>query len=95
MMRFWWRELAGWLLVGMGLYVFLICASRLLDPRPDWLPYLETGPLIVIGFIVFRGGIHLLKVAVAARVCMHAQAEIARKTKEPARRPTRPAPWEE
>jgi hypothetical protein len=95
MMRFWWRELAGWLLVAMGLYVFLVCASRLLDPQPDWLPYLQTGPLIVIGFIVFRGGIHLLKVAIAARACMHAQAEITRKAKEPARRPTRPAPWEE
>jgi hypothetical protein len=94
-MRFWWREIAGWLLVGMGLYVFFIVASLLLDPRITYVPYLSTGPLILIGFIVFRGGIHLLKVAIAARACMHAQVELTRQAKEPARRPARPAPWEE
>jgi hypothetical protein len=94
-MRFWWRELAGWLLVGLGLYVFFVVASLLLDPRITYVPYLSTGPLILIGFIVFRGGIHLLKVAIAARACMHAQAELTRQAKEPARRPSRPALWEE
>jgi len=94
-MRFWWREIAGWLLVGLGLYVFFIVASLLLDPRITYVPYLSTGPLILMGFIVFRGGIHLLKVAIAARACMHAQAELMRQAKEPARRPSRPAPWEE
>jgi hypothetical protein len=75
-LRFWLRELAGWALVGLGLYVFLICFATLLDPAPKLL---EAGPLTVIGFILFRGGIHLLKVAVAARVCMHAQGELARR----------------
>jgi hypothetical protein len=87
--------LAGWLLVGLGLYVFFIVASLLLDPRITYVPYLSTGPLILIGFFVFRGGIHLLKVAIAARACMYAQAELTRQSKVPARRPSRPAPWEE
>jgi hypothetical protein len=94
-MRFWLRELAGWLLVGLGLYVFLIVTLLLLDPEIGWPQFVQAGPLIVIGFIVFRGGIHLLKVAVAARVCMQAQAEMNRRQHEPARRPVRPAPWEE
>ena len=95
-MRYWWRELAGWLLVGLGLYVFFIVATDLLNPQIDWYPhYIQVGPLIVIGFIIFRGGIHLLKVAIAARACMHAQAELTRQAKEPVRRPSRPAPWEE
>jgi hypothetical protein len=68
--RYWLRELAGWLLIALGLYIFLICYALLLSDRP-WI--LEAGPLTLIGVIVFRGGIHLLKVAVAARVCLHAQ----------------------
>ena len=82
-MRFWGREIAGWLLVLMGLYVFLTCYSILADvsqqPR-----ILETGPLVIIGFVVFRGGIHLLKIAAAARVCLHAQAIL--KDQDPAAR---------
>ena len=90
-MRFWIRELAGWLLVGLGLYLFLVCLSILLDPGPRGPMILEAGPITLIGVIVFRGGIHLLKVAVAARVCMEAQAEVARQ-----RRPEKKAeaPWD-
>jgi hypothetical protein len=70
-MRFWVREIAGWLLVAAGLYVFYICLAILLTPRPL---IFEAGALTFIGVIVFRGGIHLLKVAVAARICMKAPA---------------------
>jgi hypothetical protein len=67
-MRFWIRELAGWLLVGAGLFCFLVTYSFC---ARQW--FLEAWPLAVFGIFVFRGGIHLLKVAVAARVCLHAQ----------------------
>jgi hypothetical protein len=67
-MRFWVRELAGWLLVGLGLVVFYLCYEFLRSGR-----VVETGALTVIGVFVFRGGIHLLKMAVAARVCLEAR----------------------
>ncbi len=90
-MRFWIREAAGWLLVGLGLYVFLVCFATLLDPVPKLL---EAGPLTVIGFILLRGGIHLLKVATAARVCMNAQAEIDKQERAPRPRPEVRTPFD-
>jgi len=70
-MNFWLREVAGWVLVVIGLFTFLLCYGFLTQGR-----VVETGPLAFIGFIIFRGGIHLLKVAVAARVCMQPRATI-------------------
>lgn len=70
-MRFWVRETLGWLLVGLGLFVFYICAVLLFNHS-----VIEVGPMFVIGIVVFRGGIHLLKVAVAARICLLAQAKV-------------------
>jgi len=67
-MRFWLREVAGWLLVSLGLVVFLYSYVFLATGH-----VVEGGELSLIGIIVFRGGIHLLKVAVAARVCVQAQ----------------------
>jgi hypothetical protein len=67
-MRFWLREIAGWLLVGVGLFmgyvVYLLALAHLL---------VEQWAVAIFGIFVFRGGIHLLKVAVAARVCLQAQ----------------------
>ncbi len=88
-MRFWVREIAGWLLVLLGLFVFYVCFAVLLTDAPL---ILESIPLTVIGIVVFRSGIHLLKVAVAARVCLHAQALLrdearARPQGQPAVRP--------
>jgi hypothetical protein len=72
-MRFWLRELAGWALVALGLLAFYQCFVFLLRRQ-----IFEVGALTVIGIFVFRGGLHLLKVAVAARVCLRAQEQAAR-----------------
>jgi hypothetical protein len=66
-MRFWIREIFGWFLVGLGLYMFYLSYAMMMN-RMIW----EAGQWSVVGIIVFRGGIHLLKVAVAARVCLQA-----------------------
>jgi hypothetical protein len=67
-MRFWMRELAGWGLVLVGLGMFWLTFTFLLM-RQIW----EGGIMAGMGVFVFRGGIHLLKVAVAARICARAQ----------------------
>jgi hypothetical protein len=67
-MRFWIREAAGWVLVLLGLAAFGLAIWFLLNGR-----YIATGPASLIGIFLFRGGIHLLKVAVAARICLQAQ----------------------
>jgi hypothetical protein len=71
-MMYWVREIAGWLLVGLGILIFVtvyeFCERR-------WI--FEAGILMIAGIFVFRGGIHLLKVAVAARVCQQAQQKLA------------------
>src|SRR5207302_6223327 len=68
-MRFWIREVAGWMLVGLGLLVFYLCFALLMSRQ-----IFEAGSFTMIGIFVFRGGIHLLKVAVAARICTQTQA---------------------
>jgi hypothetical protein len=70
-MRFWFRELAGWLLILLGLFVFYLCWALLVRNH-----IVEAGPMTLIGIIIFRGGIHLLKVAVAARICLDAQKQM-------------------
>jgi hypothetical protein len=59
---YWSREVAGWGLILAGLYVFVRTYDLLLDKR-----VFEAAPMAFIGFIIFRGGIHVLKVAVAAQ----------------------------
>jgi hypothetical protein len=68
-MRFWGREIIGWLLVFIGLGAFYVCFEFLLQHH-----IVEACAFTVVGFIVFRGGIHLVKVAVAARICLEARA---------------------
>jgi hypothetical protein len=62
-MSLWIREFAGWALILIGLLVFAgvydFLASQLI---------FDGAILLVAGIFIFRGGIHLLKVAVAARI---------------------------
>jgi hypothetical protein len=88
-MRFWIREFAGWALMLLGLYVFFQCFIWLSNRQ-----YFEAGPLTLIGIFLFRGGLHLLKVAVAARVCAQANDRLLadKKATSAARRIPMPLP---
>jgi hypothetical protein len=71
-MRFWVRELAGWLLVGLSLYLFLEVYVLLIQDNK----YVQTAPIVLMAIFLFRGGIQLLRVAVAARICMQVQEQV-------------------
>ena len=90
MILYWGRELAGWLLVLVGLGMLILVFLDLLGSHP----HIISAPVVsFIGIIVFRGGIHLLKVAVAARVALRVQAELARQQAD--KRTTKAiAPWD-
>jgi hypothetical protein len=91
MIRFWFRELAGWALVLLGLYILFVSVDMLLPPKSALL----TGPPVgIFGIVVFRGGIHLLKVALAARVCLAAQAEAAKPAAPQKRVSKIDTPWD-
>jgi hypothetical protein len=69
-MGVWLREVAGWVLLGVGLATFGVCYFVFLLQKR----VVEAAALAFIGFVVFRGGLHLLKVAVAARAAKEATA---------------------
>ena len=86
-MSYWVREIAGWLLVLLGLAMFYLVYDWCASPRRL---IFEGGIMAVVGIFVFRGGIHLLKVAIAARVCMQTQEQVyLRKSPEPVVSPRR------
>ena len=93
-MRFWLREVAGWVLLVLGLYLFYLCYRCV--GNAHWV--VEGWVLAVVGIILFRGGIHLLKIAVAARACLEARDRLeagppaAPSGPAPARGPTRSLP---
>jgi hypothetical protein len=65
------REVFGWLLIAIGFWCFykayqLIETNRVLYL---WAP-------VIVGIVLFRGGIHLLKVAVAAKICQQTQDQL-------------------
>lgn len=69
-MRFWLREIAGWAFVLMGLGLFWLCLAYLRDRL-----IFSAGIVAIVGIIVFRAGIHVLKVAVAARLFLHSRRQ--------------------
>ena len=70
-MNFWVREVAGWVLVLLGVAAFGLSIRFL--TQHYWI---EAGLPSLIGIFLFRGGIHLLKVAVAARICLQAEEKL-------------------
>jgi hypothetical protein len=85
-MRFvyWSREVAGWGLILIGLWQFWNTYVLLTNKR-----IFEAAPAAFIGFIIFRGGIHLLKVAVAAQVARTLPESAQPQTRRAHRAPTR------
>jgi hypothetical protein len=71
-MIYWIRELLGWALMAVGLFVFYITLRALLQDGPY---ILESPVMAAIGFVVFRGGLQVLKVSLAGRVCAQAARE--------------------
>lgn len=69
----WFRELAGWLLLGSGVGAFVLC----------YVQYLLNGLVVqgvifaFVGFVLFRGGLALLKLAVASRAARDVKREMA------------------
>jgi hypothetical protein len=92
------REIAGWILVLLGLFLFFIAFVWIAADPPL---FLRVPIPTVLGIFLFRGGIHLLKVAVAARVCLLAQqggdapARRVQRGSSRSVRPLRPASREE
>ncbi len=91
MILYWGRELAGWALVLLGLAMLLLTFADLMSRSP----HIISAPVVsFIGVMVFRGGIHLLKVAVAARVSLRAQAELSKQQQPDSRPKKSPSPWD-
>jgi hypothetical protein len=67
-MKYWWRELSGWLLIGLAMLGFVLVYRLALG---HFLA--EMWVIAIIALVVFWGGIQLLKVAIAARICQQAQ----------------------
>jgi hypothetical protein len=86
-MRFWVREIAGWLFVGLGLFAFYLVYDMVMAAR-----YFECAPLLLLGIILFRGGIHLLRVALAARVCADVRFQPAQPVRVAVAVPGKPFP---
>jgi hypothetical protein len=86
-MSYWLRELAGWILLGLGLVAFFLCFDRYLPNR--WI--VEAFVAAGIGIMLFRGGLHLLKVAMAAKAARDIKQEVKPAGSTASARKVRPA----
>jgi hypothetical protein len=62
------REIAGWLLVLFGLYLIRMALDFVGNRQ-----VVEASVVVFAAMAVFRGGIHLVKVATAAHICLVAE----------------------
>lgn len=65
------REVVGWLLVAGGVALIVFCCLLISDNRP-----MQAALLTFPAIIIFRGGIHLLKVSVAARLALQSRDKV-------------------
>jgi hypothetical protein len=83
---FWTREIAGWALILLGLAAFWNSYVLLMNKL-----VFQAGPTVFMGFIIFRGGIHILKVAVAAQAARTLPESASTTTRKPPRYSVRPS----
>lgn len=69
-MFFWIREIAGWILVIIGLGLVLLALSFLSDRQ-----VVEGGVATMAAIFIFRGGLLLIRISTAARICMQPATE--------------------
>ncbi len=82
LLLFWLREIAGWVMLVLGLLVFYQCFALLVSTNH----IIQVIPLTFLGFVVFRAGLHMLKVSAAALVCLRTQDQIDAEREPSARR---------
>lgn len=62
------REIAGWLLVLSGLFLIGLALDFVGNRQ-----VFEASIVVFAAMVVFKGGIHLVKVATAAHICLAAE----------------------
>lgn len=66
-MMLWVREIAGWLLIGIALYLVRLAVLFVIDLEA---PRITEGTVLVLAsFGILRTGLHLIRLATAARLC--------------------------
>lgn len=71
----WGREVAGWVLVVLGLIFFYMMWEMISPEDVRRASPIGAGLSMIAGCVIFWGGIHLLKVAIAARICTQEKEE--------------------